>query len=93
MAAAQSQRSKTSATNSASWRDVTPAGVVLIIDPEEYLDVRAMDHIRSQIRATAPDVELTRLSAGSYGAGSLAMIISPSLFGESKLIEAEGWSP
>jgi DNA polymerase-3 subunit delta len=69
---------------------VTPAGVVLITGPEEYLGIRAMDRIRSQVRAAAPDVELTRLNAGSYEAGSLAMIVSPSLFGESKLIEAEG---
>lgn len=90
MAAAQPQRSRTSATNSATWRDVTPAGVVLITGPEEYLGIRAMDRIRSQVRAAAPDVELTRLNAGGYEAGSLAMIVSPSLFGESKLIEAEG---
>lgn len=69
---------------------MTPAGVVLITGPEEYLGIRAMDRIRSQVRAAAPDVELTRLNAGSYEAGSLAMIVSPSLFGESKLIEAEG---
>lgn len=49
-----------------------------------------MDHIRSQVRAASPDVEVTRLSAGSYEAGTLAMNVSPSLFGESKLIEAEG---
>lgn len=69
---------------------MTPAGVVLITGPEEYLGIRAMDRIRSQVRAAAPDVELTRLNAGSYESGSLAMIVSPSLFGESKLIEAEG---
>lgn len=49
-----------------------------------------MDRIRSQVREAFPDVELTRLSAGSYEAGSLAMNVSPSLFGESKLIEVDG---
>jgi len=38
----------------------------------------------------APDVEITRLNAGSYTAGSLAMNVSPSLFGEQKLIEVDG---
>ncbi|MDQ1596501.1 MAG: polymerase subunit delta [Arthrobacter pascens] len=90
MAAAQTQRSRTTATNSATWRDVTPAAVVLVTGPEEYLGIRAMDHVRSQVRAAAPDVEVTRLNAGSYEAGSLAMNVSPSLFGESKLIEVEG---
>jgi DNA polymerase III subunit delta len=90
VAAAQPQRSRTSATNSATWRDVTPAGVVLITGPEEYLGIRAMDRVRSQVRAAAPDVELSRLNAGNYESGSLAMNVSPSLFGESKLIEVEG---
>ncbi|MDR6556682.1 DNA polymerase-3 subunit delta [Arthrobacter pascens] len=90
MAAAQTQRSRTTATNSATWRDVTPAAVVLVTGPEEYLGIRAMDHVRSQVRAAAPDVEVTRLNAGNYEAGSLAMNVSPSLFGESKLIEVEG---
>ena len=90
MAAAQTQRSRTTATNSATWRDVTPAAVVLVTGPEEYLGLRAMDRVRSQVRAAAPDVEVTRLNAGSYEAGSVAMNVSPSLFGESKLIEVEG---
>lgn len=90
MAAAQTQRSRTTATNTATWRDVTPAAVVLVTGPEEYLGIRAMDHVRSQVRAAAPDVEVTRLNAGIYEAGSLAMNVSPSLFGESKLIEIEG---
>ncbi|WP_426995865.1 DNA polymerase III subunit delta [Pseudarthrobacter sp. N5] len=90
MAAAQTQRNRTPAPNSATWRDVTPARVVLIGGPEEYLGIRSMDRIRSQVRAASPDVELTRLNAGSYESGSLAMNVSPSLFGESKLIEVEG---
>ena len=49
-----------------------------------------MDRIRAQVRAAAPDVEVTRLNAGSYEPGSLAMNVSPSLFGEQKLIEVEG---
>jgi DNA polymerase-3 subunit delta len=49
-----------------------------------------MDRIRSLVRAAEPDVEVSRLDAGSYEAGSLAMNVSPSLFGERKLIEVEG---
>lgn len=88
MAAAQA-RPSTTASNTASWRDVTPAGVVLVGGPEEYLGIRAMDRVRAQVRAASPDVEVTRLNAGSYEAGSLAMNVSPSLFGEQKLIEVE----
>ncbi|NUU30251.1 DNA polymerase III subunit delta [Arthrobacter sp. C9C5] len=90
MAAAQTQRTRTTATKTATWRDVTPAAVVLVGGPEDYLGSRAMDRIRSQVRAAAPDVEVTRLNAGSYEPGTLAMNVSPSLFGEQKLIEVEG---
>ncbi|MGO4493928.1 DNA polymerase III subunit delta [Arthrobacter sp. 2YAF22_2] len=90
MAAAQTQRTRTTATKTATWRDVTPAPVVLVGGPEDYLASRAMDRIRSQVRAAAPDVEVTRLNAGSYEPGTLAMNVSPSLFGEQKLIEVEG---
>jgi len=90
VAAAQTQRPRTSASNTATWRDVTPAAVVLVGGPEDYLGARAMDRIRALVRAVAPDVEITRLNAGSYTAGSLAMNVSPSLFGEQKLIEVDG---
>jgi len=90
VAAAQTQRPRTSASNTATWRDVTPAAVVLVGGPEDYIGARAMDRIRAQVRAVAPDVEITRLNAGSYTAGSLAMNVSPSLFGEQKLIEVDG---
>ncbi|MGY3321030.1 MULTISPECIES: DNA polymerase III subunit delta [Arthrobacter] len=90
MAAAQTPRPRTSATKSATWRDVTPAAVVLVGGPEDYLGARAMDRIRGQVREAAPDVEVTRLNAASYSAGSLAMNVSPSLFGEQKLIEIDG---
>jgi DNA polymerase-3 subunit delta len=48
-----------------------------------------MDKVRAEVRAAAPDVEVSRINAASYEAGSLLMQVSPSLFGESKLIEVE----
>ena len=51
MAAAQTTRTRTTASNVASWRDVTPAGIVLVGGPEEYLGIffsggRAPEYIR-----------------------------------------------
>ncbi|MEV8040289.1 DNA polymerase III subunit delta [Arthrobacter sp. NPDC080082] len=89
MAAAQNQRTKAAATNTATWRDVTPAPVVLVGGPEDYLASRAMDRLRQLVRTAAPDVEVTRMSAAAYEPGALAMNVSPSLFGEQKLIEVE----
>lgn len=89
MAAAQKRATRAPASNTASWRDVVPAAVVLVSGPEDYLGIRAMDKVRAQVRATAPDVELSRINASAYEPGALAMRVSPSLFGESKLIEIE----
>lgn len=69
---------------------MTPAAVVLVGGPEDYLGSRAVDRIRQQVRSAAPDVEITRMSAAGYEPGALAMNVSPSLFGEQKLIEVEG---
>lgn len=90
LAAAQAPKAKTSSANATTWRDVTPAAVVLITGPEEYLGIRAMDRVRSLVREATPDVELSRLNAGAYEAGALAMTVTPSLFGEGKLLEVEG---
>lgn len=63
--------------------------MVLVGGPEDYLASRAMDRLRQLVRAAAPDVEVTRMSAAAYEPGALAMNVSPSLFGEQKLIEVE----
>jgi DNA polymerase-3 subunit delta len=89
MAAAQKRATRSPASNGPTWRDVTPAAVVLVSGPEEYLGIRAMDRVRAQVREAAPDVEVSRINAAAYEAGTLLMQVSPSLFGESKLIEVE----
>ncbi|MDQ1055903.1 DNA polymerase-3 subunit delta [Arthrobacter sp. SORGH_AS 212] len=89
MAAAQKRGTRPPASNPAAWRDVTPAAIVLVSGPEDYLGIRAMDSVRSQVRQAAPDVEVSRINAAAYEPGSLLMQVSPSLFGESKLIEVE----
>ncbi|NKX49312.1 DNA polymerase III subunit delta [Arthrobacter deserti] len=70
-----------------SWREVEPAPIVLVSGPEEYLAQRARQRLRALVREQQPDVELTLMDASSYGPGELTMAASPSLFGESKLIE------
>src|SRR4029453_18379568 len=89
VAAAQNTRSRSTAAL-ISWREAVPAPVVLVSGPEEYLGIRAMDRIRRQVREATPDVEVSKLNAGSYDAGALAMNVAPSLFGGGKLIEVEG---
>ncbi|MDP5226025.1 MULTISPECIES: DNA polymerase III subunit delta [Arthrobacter] len=78
---------KAASSTALSWRDVTPAPIVLLSGPEEYFAQRARDLLRKQLRAAHPDLEVTSFDAGEYAPGSLALASSPSLFGEYKLLE------
>ena len=73
-----------------SWREVTPAPVILLLGPEEYLAGRSFEAVRHRMRETEPDAETVRLDAAHYEPGSLIMLGSPSLFGGTQIIEARG---
>ncbi|WP_028278668.1 DNA polymerase III subunit delta [Arthrobacter sp. H5] len=72
------------------WRGAAPAPIVLLSGPEDYIASRAFDTIRLRVREADPSVDTTRIEAGGYESGTLTLLASPSLFGESKLIEAVG---
>ncbi len=74
--------------SAATWRDVRPAPVVLLLGPEEYLASRSFESIRRQMRESEPEVDTVRLDAAQYEAGALIVLGSPSLFGGTKIIEA-----
>jgi DNA polymerase-3 subunit delta len=65
-------------------RTVPP--LVLITGPEGILAERALTSVMSEVRVTAPDVEVVRLQAAGYEPGSLAVHTSPSLFGGEKAV-------
>jgi DNA polymerase-3 subunit delta len=58
--------------------------LVLITGPESILAERALASVVSELRVTAPDLEVVRLQAATYEAGSLGVHASPSLFGGEK---------
>lgn len=60
--------------------------LVLVTGPEEVLVDRAVAAAVSGYRRVAPDLEVVRISATDYEAGSLTLQASPSLFGESKVV-------
>lgn len=63
-------------------RTVPP--LVLITGPESILAERALASVVSELRVAAPDLEVVRLQAATYEAGSLGVHASPSLFGGEK---------
>jgi DNA polymerase-3 subunit delta len=68
----------------AATRTVPP--LVLITGPEAVIADRALTTTLDELRASAPDLEVIRLSAETYEAGALGMHASPSLFGGEKCI-------
>jgi DNA polymerase-3 subunit delta len=73
--------------NLTGWRHVTPAPLILLQGPEEFLAARALQILRDTLRGQSPDLEVTRLDASSFVAGQLTLLTSPSLFAEPKLLE------
>ena len=59
---------------------------MLLRGSESVLVQRAQDRLLAQARAKDPNVEVSRLEAAGYDKGQLAGLVSPSLFGEPRLI-------
>lgn len=81
----------TSKTNSATndWRNVTIAPIVLLYGNEEYFVAAVERKLREQFKSEHTDAEVASLNAKEYSKGELNVLASPSLFGNSKLIEVK----
>lgn len=79
-----------SASSGTGWRELAPAPVILLSGPEEYLAARSFEQVRIRMREADPGVDVVRLDAADYAAGSLILLASPSLFGGTKIVEATG---
>jgi DNA polymerase III subunit delta len=67
----------------------TAPPLVLISGPEAVIAERALAATLDELRESTPDVEVVRLFAATYEAGSLGVHASPSLFGGDKCIVVE----
>lgn len=72
------------------WRKASPAPIVFVSGPEEYLAGRAIRAIREKLRATDESLEIHELEASDYTSGTLLNITSPSLFAEPRLVIIRG---
>ncbi|QGQ19003.1 DNA polymerase III subunit delta [Cellulomonas sp. JZ18] len=63
---------------------------MLVSGPEELLAERAAERVVARVRERDPDVEVARVDAAQYTAGELAVLTSPSLFAEGKVVLVEG---
>ena len=64
------------------WRKASPAPIVFVSGPEEYLAGRAIREIREQLRKIDAALEVHEIDAADYSAGTLINITSPSLFAD-----------
>ncbi|MEN9752301.1 MAG: hypothetical protein RLZZ600_1348 [Actinomycetota bacterium] len=68
------------------WNGISPAAVVLVSGPEDFLADRAVTKLRADMREATPELEVSDIDASSYQPGQLFDLASPSLFGEPRLI-------
>ncbi|MEY4494487.1 MAG: hypothetical protein RL570_602 [Actinomycetota bacterium] len=72
------------------WRKASPAPIIFVSGPEEYLAGRAIREIREQLRKLDAALEIHEIEAADYSAGNLTNISSPSLFAEPRLVIIRG---
>lgn len=72
------------------WHEAAPAPVVLVSGAERLLAERAVARVVGAVREVEPEAEVTRLEGAAYAAGTLGVVTSPSLFGESRVVVVEG---
>lgn len=73
-----------------AWDEVALAPVVLVRGPEAVLAERAVARVLALARERDPGVEVTTVDAAAYDAGRLALLASPSLFGEQRCLVVSG---
>ena len=71
-------------------QEVLPAPVVLFRGPERTLADRAIKHLRKSALKADPNLEVVEADAQTCTAEQLALWVSPSLFGERRLIVLTG---
>ena len=69
-----------------SWREATPQPLVLASGSDEYILQRIKETLRDTIRVDRGACEVTDIAAGDYEPGQLAVVTSPSLFDDPKLV-------
>ncbi|MFC0581060.1 DNA polymerase III subunit delta [Micrococcoides hystricis] len=73
-------------TDVLSFRQFTPASLMLLAGKEDYSASWVWQRVREQLRAQDPDIQIHQLDAPSYEAGQLTMLTAPSLFGGANAI-------
>ena len=78
------------ATQQVPWSGIKEAPVILLSGPEAFLADRASRALLERLKSVTPELELVDLDASTAASGELVQAVSPSLFGEPRLVRV--WS-
>lgn len=77
------------ATEKVPWSAIREAPVVLVSGPESFLADRAIRVLVERLRSVNPELETVELDAAVASSGELIQAVSPSLFGEPRLVRVQ----
>jgi len=77
-------------TKQVPWSGIMEAPVVLLSGPEAFLADRASRALLERLKSVTPELELVDLDASIAASGELVQAVSPSLFGEPRMVRL--WS-
>jgi DNA polymerase-3 subunit delta len=78
------------ATPQVPWSAIREAPVVLMTGPEAFVADRAIRSLLERIRSITPEVDVVDLDGSTGGPGELTLAVSPSLFGEPRMVRVWG---
>lgn len=81
---------KASATPQLPWSAIREAPVVLVTGPEAFLADRSIRTLLERLRTISPDLEVIDIDATTAGPGEVSLGVSPSLFGEPRMVRVWG---
>lgn len=81
---------KAAATAQVPWSAVREAPVVLVTGPEAFLADRSIRILLERLRGVSTELEVIDIDASTAGPGEVSLGVSPSLFGEPRMVRVWG---
>lgn len=82
---------KAGETPEVPWSGIRKAPVILLTGPEAFLAERAARALHERLASVSPEIETVDIDASQAGSGALLQAVSPSLFGEPRLVRVWGF--
>jgi DNA polymerase III, delta subunit len=77
-------------TQEVPWSGIREGPVILVSGPEAFLADKAIRVLHERLQTASPELEYVEVDSPSAGSGDLLQAVSPSLFGEPRLVVVWG---